>query len=211
MNPADVDYVEAHGTGTAVGDPVELEALAEVLGKDRPADRPALVGSVKTNIGHAEAAAGIAGLIKAVLCLEKRVVPPSLHFNEPNPAVPWAALPLSVATRNTPLPDAGRPALAGVNSFGISGTNAHLVLEEHVPAPVPVGEKATDRTELLTLSAATPEALTELAASYARFLTAGSSRSPACATSATARRCTVPTSTPGWPLRPPPVRRPHRR
>lgn len=178
VNPADVDYVEAHGTGTAVGDPVELEALAEVLGKDRPADRPALVGSVKTNIGHAEAAAGIAGLIKAVLCLEKRVVPPSLHFNEPNPAVPWAALPLSVATRNTPLPDAGRPALAGVNSFGISGTNAHLVLEEHVPAPVPVGEKATDRTELLTLSAATPEALTELAASYARFLTAGSSRSP---------------------------------
>ncbi|MDX2702057.1 SDR family NAD(P)-dependent oxidoreductase [Streptomyces sp. PA03-6a] len=178
VNPADVDYVEAHGTGTAVGDPVELEALAEVLGKDRPADRPALVGSVKTNIGHAEAAAGIAGLIKAVLCLEKRVVPPSLHFNEPHPAVPWAVLPLTVATRNTPLPDAGRPALAGVNSFGISGTNAHLVLEEHVPAPEPVGEKSTDRTELLTLSAATPEALTELAASYARFLTAGSSRSP---------------------------------
>ncbi|WP_327365122.1 polyketide synthase [Streptomyces sp. NBC_01217] len=178
VNPADVDYVEAHGTGTAVGDPVELEALAEVLGKDRPADRPVLVGSVKTNIGHAEAAAGIAGLIKAVLCLEKRVVPPSLHFNEPHPAVPWATLPLTVATRNTPLPDAARPALVGVNSFGISGTNAHLVLEEHVPAPEPVGGKATDRTELLTLSAATPEALTELAASYARFLTAGSSRPP---------------------------------
>ncbi|MFE2540544.1 SDR family NAD(P)-dependent oxidoreductase [Actinacidiphila glaucinigra] len=177
VNPADVDYVEAHGTGTAVGDPIELEALAEVLGKDRSADLPALVGSVKTNIGHTEAAAGIAGLIKAVLCLEKRVVPPSLHFDEPNPAVPWATLPLTVATRNTPVPDTGRPALAVVNSFGISGTNAHLVLEEHVPSPEPVGEKATDRTELLTLSAATPEALTELAASYARFLTAGSSRS----------------------------------
>ncbi|MEU4096161.1 acyltransferase domain-containing protein [Streptomyces sp. NPDC026673] len=177
VHPADVDYVEAHGTGTAVGDPVELEALAEVLGKDRPADRPALVGSVKTNIGHTEAAAGIAGLIKAVLCLEKRVVPPSLHFNEPNPAVPWATLPLTVATRNTPLPDADRPALAVVNSFGISGTNAHLVLEEHVPAAEPVGGKATDRAELLTLSAATPEALTELAGSYARFLTAPSGRS----------------------------------
>lgn len=178
VSPADVDYVEAHGTGTAVGDPVELEALADVLGKDRPADRPALVGSIKTNIGHAEAAAGIAGLIKAVLCLEKRVVPPSLHFNDPNPAVPWATLPLTIATRNTPLPDNARPALACVNSFGISGTNAHLVLEEHVPDPAPVEEKAPDRAELLTLSAATPEALKALATSVAEFLTAEDSHSP---------------------------------
>ncbi|MGW1541294.1 SDR family NAD(P)-dependent oxidoreductase [Streptomyces sp. NPDC002309] len=179
VDPADVDYVEAHGTGTAVGDPVELEALAAVLGENRPADRPALVGSVKTNIGHTEAAAGIAGLIKAVLCLEKRVVPPSLHFHEPNPAVPWGSLPLTVATRNTPLPDRGRPAVVGINNFGISGTNAHLVLEEHVPAPEHAGDTATatDRAELLTLSAATPEALKALAASYATFLTAEDSRS----------------------------------
>ncbi|MFE7750952.1 acyltransferase domain-containing protein [Streptomyces sp. NPDC057428] len=173
VDPADVDYVEAHGTGTAVGDPVELESLAEVLGRGRSADHPVLVGSVKTNIGHTEAAAGIAGLIKAVLCLEQRAVPPSLHFDTPNPAVPWPDLPLTIATRNTPLPDAGRPALAGVSSFGLSGTNAHIVLEEYVPAPVgSAGEGAPDRAELLTLSAATPEALKALAASVARFLTA---------------------------------------
>lgn len=171
VDPADVDYVEAHGTGTVAGDPVELEALAEVLGTGRPADRPALVGSVKTNIGHSEAAAGIAGFIKAVLCLEQRLVPASLHFDEPSPAVSWTELPLTIATRNTPLPDRGRPALAGVNSFGISGTNAHVVLEQHVPAP-PADDTAVDRAELLTLSAATPEALKALAASVARYLTA---------------------------------------
>ncbi|MFJ4849313.1 SDR family NAD(P)-dependent oxidoreductase [Streptomyces sp. NPDC088733] len=170
VDPADVDYVEAHGTGTPVGDPVELQALSEVLGTGRPTGRPALVGSVKTNIGHSEAAAGIAGLIKAVLCLEHRVVPASLHFHEPSPAVPWTTLPLTVATGSTPLPDTGRPALAGVNSFGISGTNAHVVLEEHVPAPAPADDPAQERPELLTLSAATPEALKALAASVARFL-----------------------------------------
>ncbi|MFF4244889.1 acyltransferase domain-containing protein [Streptomyces sp. NPDC001822] len=177
VDPADVDYVEAHGSGTVAGDPVELEALAHVLGEGRPAGRPALVGSVKTNIGHAEAAAGIAGLIKAVLCLEHRVVPASLHLEEPNPAVPWASLPLEVVTRNTPLPDRGRPALMGVSSFGLSGTDAHVVLEEHVPGPPTGRERAAHRTELLTLSAATPEALTELAASYARFLATGANAS----------------------------------
>ncbi|MFF5858302.1 SDR family NAD(P)-dependent oxidoreductase [Streptomyces sp. NPDC012751] len=186
VDPGDVDYVETHGSGTAVGDPVELEALARVLGPGRPADRPALVGSVKTNIGHAEAAAGMAGLIKAVLCLEQRVVPASLHLDRPNPAVPWDTLPLTVATRNTPLPDRGRPALAGVSSFNLSGTNAHVVLEEYVPEPPPAPEEpaeseksaeSAERAELLTLSAATPEALTALALSYARFLTAGPGRS----------------------------------
>ncbi|MFI8007916.1 acyltransferase domain-containing protein [Streptomyces sp. NPDC086010] len=177
VDPADVDYVEAHGTGTVVGDPVELEAITAVLGRGRPAERPALVGSVKTNIGHSEAAAGIAGLIKAVLCLEQRLVPASLHFENPSPAVPWTTLPLTVATRNTPLPDRGRPALAGVNSFGISGTNAHVVLEEHLAGPEPTDDTAEDRAELLTLSAATPEALRAVASSVAHFLTADESRS----------------------------------
>ncbi|MFE9611845.1 SDR family NAD(P)-dependent oxidoreductase [Streptomyces sp. NPDC006012] len=176
VDPADVDYVETHGSGTVVGDPVELEALADVLGSDRPAGRPALVGSVKTNIGHAEAAAGMAGFIKAVLCLEHRMVPASLHLKDPNPAVPWETLPLTVATRNTPLSDRGRPAVAGVSSFGLSGTNAHVVLEEHVPERLPVQGRTPDRAELLTLSAATPEALTELATSFARFLRNGSHR-----------------------------------
>ncbi|MFI0942731.1 type I polyketide synthase [Streptomyces sp. NPDC021020] len=176
VDPADVDYVEAHGTGTVAGDPVELEALGDVLGAGRPADRPALVGSVKTNIGHAEAAAGIAGLIKAVLCLEHGEVPPSLHLHDPNPAVPWDRLPVSVPTAVTPLPDRGRPALAGVSSFGFSGTNAHLVLEA-APSGRPGDAPKSERPELLTLSARSPEALIDLAASYAGHLTTGAGRS----------------------------------
>ncbi|MDG5808823.1 type I polyketide synthase [Streptomyces ossamyceticus] len=171
IDPADVDYIEAHGTGTSVGDPVELEALAHIVGP-RPADRRCLVGSVKTNIGHAEAAAGIAGLIKAVLCLENKTVPPNLHLKNPNPAVDWDNLPLSVPTQATPLPDRDRPAVAGVSSFGFSGTNAHLVLEA---APQP-GARYTDaqtppaRSELLVLSALSPEALTDAARTMADHL-----------------------------------------
>ncbi|MDQ0601967.1 acyl transferase domain-containing protein/NAD(P)-dependent dehydrogenase (short-subunit alcohol dehydrogenase family)/acyl carrier protein [Streptomyces canus] len=171
IDPADVDYIEAHGTGTSVGDPVELEALAHIVGP-RPLDQRCLVGSVKTNIGHAEAAAGIAGLIKAVLCLENKTVPPNLHLNHPNPAVDWDNLPLSVPTQATPLPDHGRPAVAGVSSFGFSGTNAHLVLEA---APQPA-TRDTDthtpatRSELLVLSALSPEALTDAARAMAGHL-----------------------------------------
>ncbi|MBK3562672.1 type I polyketide synthase [Streptomyces sp. MBT62] len=167
VDPADVDYIEAHGTGTSVGDPVELEALAKVIGP-RPADRRCLVGSVKTNIGHAEAAAGIAGLIKAVLCLEHRTVPPNLHLKNPNPAVAWGDLPLIVPTVATPLADRGRPAIAGVSSFGFSGTNAHLVLEA-APEPAAVAE-LPQRTELLALSAFSPEALGDLARRMADYL-----------------------------------------
>ncbi|WP_329182758.1 type I polyketide synthase [Actinacidiphila glaucinigra] len=163
VDPADVDYVEAHGTGTSVGDPVELQALAEVLGP-RDDENRCLVGSVKTNIGHAEAAAGIAGLIKTVLCLEHRTVPPNLHLNNPNPAVAWDTLPLTVPTQATALPDRGRPAVAAVSSFGFSGTNAHLVLEAAPqPAPAPQQPERPERTELLVLSAFSPEALADLA------------------------------------------------
>ncbi|MFW6718569.1 SDR family NAD(P)-dependent oxidoreductase [Streptomyces sp. MAR4 CNY-716] len=171
VDPADIDYVEAHGTGTSVGDPVELEALAAIVG-ERARDRRPLVGSVKTNIGHAEAAAGIAGLIKAVLCLEHRTVPPSLHLKNPNPAVDWESLPLTVPTDATPLPDRGRPAVAGVSSFGFSGTNAHLVLEG-APEPTPAepdGQRPAERSELLVLSALSPEALAESASRMADHL-----------------------------------------
>lgn len=172
VDPAEVDYVEAHGTGTSVGDPVELQALATVLGAGRPADRPCLVGSVKTNIGHAEAAAGIAGLLKAVLCLEHGRVPASLHLRAPNPAVSWDTLPLHIPTRTTTLPDRGRPALAGVSSFGFSGTNAHLVLEAAPPGGGPTGA-GDERAELLTLSARSPEALAALARRTADHLAHG--------------------------------------
>ncbi|MGW2489077.1 beta-ketoacyl synthase N-terminal-like domain-containing protein, partial [Streptomyces sp. NPDC001606] len=130
VRPADVQYVELHGTGTRVGDPIEAAALGEVLGTARPADEPLLVGSVKTNIGHLEGAAGIAGLIKTALALKNRELPPSLHFTTPNPAIPLDELRLRVRTENGPWPRQDRPLLAGVSSFGVGGTNCHVVLED---------------------------------------------------------------------------------
>jgi acyl transferase domain-containing protein/aryl carrier-like protein len=127
--PSQVDYVEAHGTGTSVGDPIEAQALGAVLSQGRPKHRPCVIGSVKTNIGHTEAAAGIAGLIKVALCLKHRAIPPSLHFQEPNPTIPWDDLPLIVQRELGPWPKDFEPAVAGVSSFGISGTNAHVVLQ----------------------------------------------------------------------------------
>ncbi|MXW22418.1 MAG: SDR family NAD(P)-dependent oxidoreductase [Candidatus Dadabacteria bacterium] len=133
VTASDVDYIEAHGTGTAVGDPIEIEAVSAVYGKGRKADRPLLIGSVKTNIGHLESAAGIAGLIKAVLVMQRGVIPKHLHFQVPNPALDWDRLPLKVTSSIMDLPErGGRPRLAGVNSFGISGTNAHIVVEEYI-------------------------------------------------------------------------------
>ena len=131
--PSDVDFLEAHGTGTAVGDPIELEAVADVYCQGRPADNPLLIGSVKTNIGHLESAAGIAGLIKAALALKHRVIPKQLHFNDPNPRVDWDNLPLKVTTEMIDWQRRGeRPRVAGVNCFGISGTNSHIVVQEHL-------------------------------------------------------------------------------
>lgn len=131
VNPADVDYVEAHGTGTALGDPIEAGSLGDVLGRGRQADRPLWIGSVKSNVGHLEAAAGIAGLIKTALAIEKRTIPASLHADNPNHRIPFAGLGIRVARETIPWPDYGRRALAGVSSFGFGGTNAHLVLEEY--------------------------------------------------------------------------------
>ncbi|MCN9244790.1 polyketide synthase, partial [Streptomyces sp. RY43-2] len=130
--PRDVEYVELHGTGTPVGDPIEAAALGAALGAGRPADRPLLVGSVKTNIGHLEGAAGIAGLIKAVLTVRSRAVPASLNFETPNPAIPFDELNLRVNTEYTPWqPNTdGQRMVVGVSSFGMGGTNAHVVIEE---------------------------------------------------------------------------------
>ncbi len=181
-----VDYVEAHGTGTPVGDAVEAAALGEVFAAVGRRRRCA-VGSVKTNIGHAEAAAGIAGLIKVVLCLERRMIPPSLHCRQPNPGIPWRRLRLAVQRRLTPWPG-DRPGCAGVSSFGIAGTNAHVVLEE---APAARREASAEgRLHLLPLSARSPRALCDLARAWADFL--ASEPAPdvadACYTAAV-RRC----------------------
>jgi acyl transferase domain-containing protein/NADPH:quinone reductase-like Zn-dependent oxidoreductase/acyl carrier protein/short-subunit dehydrogenase len=165
FTPADIDYVEAHGTGTPLGDPIELRAMAAALGDGRAADVPLIVGSVKTNFGHLEAAAGVAGLIKTVLALQHREIPPHLHFETPNPHVPWDQLPLKVAARGMSWPSNGRRAIAGVSSFGISGTNAHVVLEE-VPRTEQPAVPEDAREYLLPISARTPEALRDLVASY---------------------------------------------
>ncbi len=168
VDPAAVQYLEAHGTGTGVGDPVELEALGAVLGQGRPTDRPCRVGSIKTNIGHTEAASGIAGLIKAALCLRHRQIPKSLHFNVPNPKIPWSTLGIEVQRELGPWPAAHGPAFAGVNSFGVTGTNAHVVLEEAPAAAVPAVTPATPErpVHLLCVSAKTEAALRDLALAF---------------------------------------------
>ena len=133
--PSEVDYLEAHGTGTQVGDPVEANAAAAAYGKGRATDRPLLIGSVKTNIGHLESAAGIAGLIKVVLSMNRCLIPKHLHFRDPNPQVDWARLSLKVTSVATDWPrHHGRPKLAGVNGFGWSGTNAHLLVQDYEPS-----------------------------------------------------------------------------
>lgn len=138
--PGDLDYVEAHGTGTALGDPIEGRALARVFGPGRPADRPLAVGSLKSQIGHAQAAAGIGGVIKAVLSLQHERLPASLHAETPTEQIDWAAGGLELCSRPRPWPRGARTRRAGVSAFGISGTNAHVILEEAPDAPALSGE-----------------------------------------------------------------------
>ena len=131
LAPSEVDYLEAHGTGTELGDPVEAHAAAAAYGRGRAADRPLLIGSVKTNIGHLEAAAGVAGLVKTVLSMHHGMIPKHLHFERPSPRMDWGRLPLRVTSEAVPWPESGRPMRAGVSSFGFSGTNAHVIVESH--------------------------------------------------------------------------------
>ncbi|GAA2149405.1 hypothetical protein GCM10009727_52840 [Actinomadura napierensis] len=145
VETGEVDYVEAHGTGTFLGDPIEAKAVGEVLGVGRGEDEPLLIGSAKSNLGHMESAAGIAGLIKTVLALHHKVIPPSAHYKEPNPHIPFDELRLQVVAEETPWPERGHPARAGVSGFGFGGTNAHVLLEE-APAREIVSHAAVVRT-----------------------------------------------------------------
>ena len=130
VSPADVDYLEAHGTGTELGDSIELRALSSVYGRERDAERPLLLGSVKTNIGHSEWASGMASIIKSVLAMQRGVIPAHLHFTDPNPNFDWDRLPVRIASEQISWPlISDRPPLSAVNSFGLSGTNAHVVLK----------------------------------------------------------------------------------
>jgi acyl transferase domain-containing protein len=186
--PAALSYVEAHGTGTALGDPIEAQALATVLRPERGKDRPLVLGSVKTNVGHLEAAAGIAGLIKVVLALEHGEIPPHLHFKRWNPHVVLDGFPAVIPTACLPWPPAEGRRIAGVSSFGFSGTNAHVVVEE-APAPAAATGEADPPLHLLALSAGTEPALAALAGRFERHLALEPSASLAdlCYTAGTGR------------------------
>ena len=184
ISPGDVSYIESHGTGTLLGDPIEAKALGVVLRQGRAAGSRCRLGSVKSNIGHLEAAAGIAGLIKVALALHYRQLPPSLHFQTANPHIPFDDLPLQVQQRWEAWPQPGEKALAGVSSFGFGGSNAHAILAapavtvgtglEPAPTGMPaqtVGQpQGAPLLHLLTLSARTPEALRATAAGWGDWL-----------------------------------------
>ena len=157
-----VDYVEAHGTGTLLGDPIEVLALSRVYGEGRSIDDPLHLGALKTNFGHLEGAAGVAGLIKLALCLDRNAIPPHLHFHRPNPKIPWERLPIRVVTELKDWPRTGKPRIAGVSSFGMSGTNAHVLLEE-APLMEPGAPAPSRSAELIVLSAKTPQGLAAVA------------------------------------------------
>ena len=179
IEPARVSYVEVHGTGTALGDPIEVEALGNVLGNNRPLEQPLVLGSVKTNIGHLEAAAGIAGLIKVVLAIQHKEIPPHLHLGQLNENVDWENLPLTIPTTLTPWQTDEETCIAGVSSFGMSGTNAHVILEEGQQG---AGHRAQRKLwepplNLLTLSAKSEKALQQLAGQFVNYLAAHPSES----------------------------------
>jgi len=167
----DIDYIEAHGTGTSLGDPIEVQAIGNLMKKAHSDDQLLLIGTAKTNVGHLEPAAGMAGLIKVILSLLHEKIPPSLHFNQPNPHIPWDELPIKVPTQPTPWQRSDRPRMAGISGFGYSGTNAHVIVAEAPVTPHPPSE--IDRpTHMLTLSAQHEKALMELAAGYVDYFSA---------------------------------------
>ena len=171
LDPHAVDYVEAHGTGTSLGDPIELEALAEVLAKKRSPQTPLYVGSVKTNIGHTESASGIAGLIKVVLSLQNEQIPAHLHYRKLNPNISLGNAPVTVTASPVTWPRGDRPRIAGVSSFGFSGTNAHVILEEAPGTTATTPSEIRDRNAyLLPLSARSSSALHTLAGACAEML-----------------------------------------
>jgi acyl transferase domain-containing protein len=167
LQPAQVDYVEAHGTGTVLGDPIEVEALGAVFGPGR--QEPLRLGAVKTNIGHLEPAAGIAGFIKIILSLQHEELPSNLHFQRPNPYIAWESLPLQVVSERSPWKRSARTRVAGLSSFGFSGTNAHVIVEE-APPPIPQAVTREPDSFLLCVSARDEHALRALATDYLTIL-----------------------------------------
>ena len=169
VKPEQISYLEAHGTGTALGDPIEVRGINNVLCKDRSTDNPLMVGSVKTNIGHLEIAAGMASLLKVILSLKNQEIPPHLHFKELNPDLAAAATALKIPTASLPWQRTEEPRRAGISAFGLSGTNAHIIIEE--PPQLSFNPSEVDRpAHLLTLSAKSDDALDDLAQKWVNYL-----------------------------------------
>jgi len=168
VDPASIQYIEAHGTGTALGDPIEIRALDAVFRKSRSPGNPLLIGSVKTNIGHLESASGVAGVMKVVLALKHRQIPANLHFIDPNPLIDWDKVCVAVPTSPVPWPSPEEPLIAGVSSFGASGTNAHILIEA---APTQsIEQPSIDRPlHLLAISAQSLAALEKIGRAYRDF------------------------------------------
>jgi acyl transferase domain-containing protein/surfactin synthase thioesterase subunit/acyl carrier protein len=169
VSPADIGYVELHGTGTALGDPIEFQALTEVFGKDNKREQPLYIGSVKSNIGHLEAAAGIASLIKSVLCLQNKQIPPNLHLHTINPKIRLEKIPAVVPQKVVPWETHGTPRMLGISVFGFSGTNAHAIVSEWEGTPL--ASSSFERPwHILALSAKDEKALSQAVARYGKHL-----------------------------------------
>ena len=190
VHPAEIDYIETHGAATPLGDPIEIQAIAEVYGKARNMENPILVGAVKTNIGHVEGASGMAGMIKTVLSMQNSYIPPHLHVSVPNRKIDWEHIPVKINTGLTPWKFGEKPMRAGVSGFGFSGTNAHIIVEESPFETEPSSpHPQTCPAHILNISARTPLALKALASNYIDFFSKNSDQDPddICYTAATGR------------------------
>ena len=170
LQPHDIDYVEAHGTGTPLGDPIEAQSLGAVIGKAEQRDRPLLVGSIKSNIGHLESAAGVMGLIKLLKALEHRELPPTLHIQTPSSRIPWSELNLQPVSELQPWRSQGTLRRAGLSAFGASGSNAHLIVEEALAPAATVAPTSDGRLSILALSAKSKDGLAQTVNAYGQFL-----------------------------------------
>jgi len=170
LSPEDIGYLEVHGTGTALGDPIEFQALTEVFGKENKREKPLYIGSAKSNIGHLEAAAGMASLIKSVLCLQNKKIPPNLHLHKINPKIRLERIPAIVPQEVMSWETTGKSRIAGISSFGFSGTNAHVIVSELKDAPGDAWHSSCERPlHILVLSAKDEKALSQAVARYEKY------------------------------------------